>query len=60
MNPMNQTRLTDSLERELLKQAIEAQNEFPPLGKMLGNLFRKVASLFKGPEVALRQTHTAH
>ncbi|WP_269495284.1 hypothetical protein [Castellaniella sp. S9] len=60
MNTMNHTRLTDSLERELLQQAIEAQYEYPVLDKMLSNLFRKVATFFRGPEVTIHQTHTAH
>ncbi len=56
----NHTRLTDSLERELLKQAIEAQYEYPLLDEMVAKLFRKIASFFRGPEVTIHRTHAAH
>lgn len=60
MNPSNYTRLTDSLERELLQQAIDAQYQYPTLDKVFSNLFRKVASFFRGPEVTIQRTNTAH
>lgn len=57
---MNHTRLTDALERQLLQEAIEAQHELPSLGDMLVALYRKVATLFRGPEVTIHRTGAAH
>ncbi|MER1966237.1 hypothetical protein [Castellaniella sp. GW247-6E4] len=57
---INHTHLTDSLERELLQQAIAAQYEYPRLDELMVKLFRKIVSFFRGPEVVLNQTHTAH
>ncbi|HUH39716.1 MAG TPA: hypothetical protein VL024_02485 [Castellaniella sp.] len=54
------TRLTDALERELLREAIENQNDFPAIGELVGKLYQKIAAFFRGPEVTIHQTHTAH
>ncbi len=53
-------RLTDSLERQLLQEAIEAQQEYA-LDHAIKDLFKKVASLFKTPEGRVSQAvRTAH
>ncbi|CAM5788555.1 hypothetical protein [Castellaniella caeni] len=53
-------RLTDSLERQLLAEAIEAQQEYA-LDRALKQLFQKLASFFKAPESRVHHTvRTAH
>lgn len=60
MNLNSGTRLTDSLERELLACAIIEQNEYH-LDKVLKGLFTKVVAFFKGPKVTIHHTaRTAH
>ncbi|TAL75752.1 MAG: hypothetical protein EPN76_13850 [Burkholderiaceae bacterium] len=41
-------RLTDELERQLMREAIEEQNRFKP-GRALKNLFVKLGSTHKAP-----------
>ncbi|MBV6271453.1 hypothetical protein KVP09_00775 [Alcaligenaceae bacterium CGII-47] len=54
------TRLTDSLERELLACAILEQQQYD-MGKALKSAFTKIATFFKGPKVTLHHaTHTAN
>lgn len=57
MNLNSGTRLTDSLERELLACAIIEQNEYH-LDKVLKGLFSKIVAFIKGPEVTIHQTST--
>ncbi|WP_298015460.1 hypothetical protein [uncultured Castellaniella sp.] len=53
-------RLTDALERQLLAEAIEAQQEYA-LDRALSQLFRKVAGFFKAPEGRMHHSvRTAH
>jgi len=53
-------RLTDALERQLLAEAIEAQQEYA-LDRALKHLARKIASFFKAPEGGMHHTvRTAH
>ena len=53
-------RLTDALERQLLQQAIEAQQEYA-LDRAIKGLLKKVASFFRTPEGRVHQTvRTAH
>lgn len=42
-------RLTDALERQLLQEAIEAQQDYA-LDRAIKRLFQKVAGFFKAPE----------
>ncbi len=55
INVGKDTRLTDELERQLMKQAIEDQFRFKPVVS-LKNLFAKVAALFSHDKVG---THRA-
>ncbi|MER1941374.1 MULTISPECIES: hypothetical protein [unclassified Castellaniella] len=48
-------RLTDALERQLLAEAIEAQQEYT-LDRMVKSLVQKVASFFKTPEGRVHHT----
>ncbi|CAM3811805.1 hypothetical protein [Castellaniella denitrificans] len=48
-------RLTDALERQLLQEAIEAQQEYA-LDHAIKHLFRKVAGFFKAPEGRVHHT----
>lgn len=50
----NQIRLTDSMERQLIQEAILSQNEYA-LDYALRNLFAKAFSLFKGRNAEVRQ-----
>ncbi|WP_323000163.1 hypothetical protein [Castellaniella sp.] len=53
-------RLTDALERQLLAEAIEAQQEYA-LDRALKQMFQKVASFFKTPEGRVHHSvRTAH
>jgi hypothetical protein len=53
-------RLTDALERQLLQEAIDSQQEYA-LDRAIKHLFQKVASFFKAPEGRVSQTvRTAH
>ncbi|MGB6009028.1 hypothetical protein [Castellaniella sp.] len=53
-------RLTDALERQLLAEAIEAQQEYV-LDRAVKQLFKKVASFFKAPEGRVHHSvRTAH
>ncbi|WP_323016269.1 hypothetical protein [Castellaniella sp.] len=53
-------RLTDALERQLLAQAIEAQQAYD-LDRAFKRLFQKVASFFKAPKARVHTTvSTAH
>ena len=56
----NDIRLTDALERQLLQQAIEAQQEYA-LDRAVKHMFQKIAGLFKAPEGRVHTTvSTAH
>jgi len=56
----NEIRLTDALERQLLQEAIEAQQEYA-LDRALKQMFKKVVALFKAPEGRVHTTvRTAH
>lgn len=53
-------RLTDALERQLLAEAIEAQQEYA-LDRALKQMFHKVAGFFRAPEGSVHHTvRTAH
>ncbi len=60
INTGNYTRLTDSLERELMARAIEEQMRFKP-GKALKALFVRLASKFSGkaPHIPAGVKHAA-
>ncbi|GAA0235896.1 hypothetical protein GCM10009125_26070 [Castellaniella daejeonensis] len=48
-------RLTDALERQLLQEAIEAQQEYA-LDRAIKRMFQKVAGFFKAPEGRVHHT----
>ena len=54
-------RLTDALERQLLQDAIEAQQDYA-LDRAVKQMFKKVVRLFKAPEgrVQVSAVRTAH
>ncbi len=53
-------RLTDALERQLLEEAINAQQEYA-LDHAIKQMFQKVASFFKAPEGRVHHSvRTAH
>ena len=53
-------RLTDSLERQLLQEAIEAQQEYA-LDRAVKQMFSKIVRLFKAPEGRVHvSVSTAH
>ena len=51
-------RLTDALERQLLQEAIEAQQEYA-LDRAIKHLFQKVAGFFKTSEGRVSHTVSA-